>query len=209
MIFFITLIASAISAYLIGAIPTGFILAKIFKGVDIRNLGSSSTGATNVFRVAGKLPSLVTLVIDILKGVFVTTVIAAYAYPAVEILDYDFYRGLLGLIAICGHIWPVFLGFRGGKGVAATIGVLSVITPITLFLSLAVWFIIFSLTGYVSLASIVFGISIPVLACTLNQPFYTILLAVAICLINTYKHSANIRRLLKCEESKTNIFKRR
>jgi len=209
MMFYIVFIIAVVLSYLIGAIPTGYLMAKIFKGIDIRQFGSSNVGATNVYRVVGKLPGFATLVLDALKGVLVVAVIAGYTYSFVDILDYDFYRSLLGLIAICGHIWPVFLGFKGGKGVATTIGVLSIIAPVPLILSLLIWLVIFSLTNYVSLASIIFGIFLPVFSVILNESLYITLLAVTICIINSYKHSSNIKRLLKGEENKTILFKKK
>ncbi|MFA6078391.1 MAG: glycerol-3-phosphate 1-O-acyltransferase PlsY [Candidatus Omnitrophota bacterium] len=206
--FYIAFIPAVLSAYLIGAIPTGYIMARIFKGVDIRQFGSSNMGATNVYRVVGKLPGFVTLVLDALKGVLVVAVIAVYTYSFVDTLDYNFYRSLLGLIAICGHIWPVFLGFKGGKGVATTIGVLSIIAPIPLILSLLIWLIIFLLTSYVSLASIIFGIFLPIFSAVLNESIYITIFTVTICIINTYKHDSNIKRLLKGEENKTILGKK-
>lgn len=199
-------ILAALSAYLIGAIPTGFIMAKLFKGIDIRNFGSTNVGATNVYRVAGKVPGFITLILDALKGLIVVTLIAGYSYKFADAFDYDFYRSLLGLIAICGHVWPVFLRFRGGKGVATTMGVLIGLAPAALSLSLLVWLGIFMLTNYVSLASIIFGVSLPLFAVLLDQSFYIILLTVTICILNTYKHNPNIKRLLKGEESKIVIF---
>ncbi len=209
MIFCAAFIPAIILAYLVGAIPTGYIVARIFKGIDIRQFGSSNVGATNVYRVVGKLPGFATLVLDALKGVLVVVVIAGYSYSFVDILDYDFYRSLLGLIAICGHIWPVFLGFKGGKGVATTIGVLSIIAPIPLILSLLIWLVVFFLTSYVSLASIIFGIFLPIFSSIFNESFYITLFTVTICIINSYKHNSNIKRFLKGEENKTVLFKKR
>ncbi|MDD5496004.1 MAG: glycerol-3-phosphate 1-O-acyltransferase PlsY [Candidatus Omnitrophica bacterium] len=203
----ITTIAAALVSYLIGAIPTGFIVTKFFKGVDIRELGSSNVGATNVFRTTGKLPGVLTLVFDILKGVIVVTVVCDFAYSFTENLDYEFFRSFLGLTVICGHIWPVFLKFRGGKGVATTIGVMGIIAPLVLALSLGAWLAVFIPTNYVSLASLALGLSLPICAAFLNKSIYVVLLAVVICGLNTYKHKDNIKRLLKREERKTVIFK--
>jgi len=206
--FLIAIIISAILSYLIGSIPTGFILARVFKGVDIRRLGSGNVGATNVLRVTGKLPGALTLIIDILKGLFVVTMIAGYSYPFVEdVLYYDFYRVLLGFIAICGHIWSVFLRFKGGKGVATTIGVLIGVAPIALLMSLVAWLIVFFWTNYVSAASIVFGIILPIVSVMMNQSIYVTIFGILICLLNTYKHRDNIKRLIKGEETKTILFK--
>ncbi len=200
-------IFAVLSAYLIGSIPTGFLIARIFKGADIRSAGSKNVGATNVYRVAGKLPGFLTLLIDIGKGALVVTLVANFYYSFIQELDYDFYRVLIGLAAICGHIWPVFLKFKGGKGVATTIGVTSFLAPIELTLSLLVWLIVFIPTNYVSLGSIAFGISLPIFSIIFNQSIYIVLFCVTLCILNTYKHRENIIRLLKGEENKTILFK--
>jgi len=200
-------ILSVLSAYLIGSIPTGFLLTRIFKGTDIRMSGSKNVGATNVYRVAGKLPGFLTLFIDICKGVLVVTLVAQFYYSFMPDIDCIFFRAFLGLAAIFGHIWSVFLKFKGGKGVATTIGVTAVLAPIPLALSLLVWLIVFIPTSYVSLGSLAFGTSLPIFAIIFNEPFYTVMFCVIICILNSYKHKDNIKRLLKGEENKTKILK--
>lgn len=204
---FIFLLA-ILSAYIIGSIPTGFLMTRIFAGVDIRRAGSKNVGATNVYRVAGKLPGLATLLIDILKGALVVTLVAGFYHSFIQEIDYGLFATLLGVIAIFGHIWPVFLKFEGGKGVATTIGVTAVIAPIPLLLSLLVWLAVFIPTNYVSLGSLAFGLSLPICAIILNKPFYIVIFCVIICLLNSYKHKENIKRLIKREENKTRIFSR-
>lgn len=203
----LALIASVVLAYTIGSFPTSFILARTIKGIDIRQVGSKNAGATNVLRAVGKLPALITLAIDIFKGVVAVTLIANFFYSFGIDLDYNFYRGLLGLTVVCGHIWSVFLGFRGGKGVATTLGVAVGITPAALLPAVAIWVVVFYITNYVSLASIVTLVSFPIVACLLKYPFYTILFSVVICSVGIYKHRDNIVRLLKGRENKTHIFK--
>jgi len=205
---FFIFILSSLTAYLIGSIPTGFLMTKIFVGADIRSAGSKNVGATNVYRVAGKLPGLLTLIIDIIKGVIVVTLAADFFYGYLPDIDPIFYRTFLGLIVILGHIYSVFLKFKGGKGVATTIGVMAAIAPSVLFMSLAVWFIVFIPTNYVSLGSLAFGIALPISALLFDQPFYIVIFCVILCIINSYKHKENIKRLLKREENKTIIFSR-
>lgn len=205
---FIVFTASTLIAYLIGSIPTGFLMTKIFMGTDIRSAGSKNVGATNVYRVAGKLPGALTLVIDIIKGVIVVTIVADMCYSYLPDIDYIFYKTFLGLVAISGHIWSVFLKFKGGKGVATTIGVAGAIAPLVLISSLIVWLAVFIPTNYVSLGSLAFGISLPILAIIFDQPFYVVVFFVILCGINTYKHKDNIKRLIKREENKTIIFKK-
>lgn len=199
-------ISAVVSAYLIGSIPTGFLMTRMIKGVDIRGIGSKNVGATNVYRVAGKLPGLLTLIIDIAKGVLVVTLVAEFFYSFLPEVDNLFFTALLGLTVIAGHIWSVFLRFKGGKGVATTIGVSAVLSPFVLAASLIVWLMVFIPTKYVSLGSLAFGLSLPICAILFNQPFYVVAFFVTICLLNSYKHKENIKRLLKGEENKTILF---
>jgi glycerol-3-phosphate acyltransferase PlsY len=204
---FFVFILSCLTAYLIGSIPTGFLMTKIFIGADIRSAGSKNVGATNVYRVAGKLPGFLTLIIDVAKGIIVVTLVADFFYRYLPDVDYIFYKTLLGLIVILGHIYSVFLKFKGGKGVATTIGVTAAIAPLVLLVSLAVWLVVFIPTNYVSLGSLAFGIALPISALVFDQPFYVVIFCVILCMINTYKHKDNIKRLLKREENKTIIWK--
>ena len=209
MIAVLVFIVSVILAYLVGSFPTSFIMARATKGIDIRQVGSGNAGATNVLRSVGKLPALVTLVVDILKGVFVVTIMANFFYSYTENLDYDFYRSFLGLVAVCGHIWPVWLKFKGGKGVATTLGVAIGLAPLVLLPSLAIWLAIFFTTNYVSLASIIALIAFPITAIAFSEPIYLVLVSVVICSISIFKHSENIRRLLRGQENKTSLFRPR
>lgn len=193
-------------AYLIGSFPTSFILARTLKGIDIRQVGSGNAGATNVLRSVGKLPALITLVVDMAKGALTVTLVANFFYSMEIDLVFEFYQGLVGLAVVCGHIWPVFLRFRGGKGVATTIGVALGITPIAMLPALLIWAAVFYVSGYVSLASIISLVVFPLIACLLGYSFYTVLFSVVICSISVYKHKDNIKRLLKGQESKTKIF---
>ncbi|MDD3905974.1 MAG: glycerol-3-phosphate 1-O-acyltransferase PlsY [Candidatus Omnitrophica bacterium] len=204
VIFFIF---STVLGYMIGSFPTSFLMARALKGVDIRQVGSGNAGATNVLRSVGKLPALVTLIVDVLKGVFVVTIMANFFYGYIENLDYDFYRSFLGLVAVCGHIWPVWLKFKGGKGVATTLGVALGLAPIVLIPSSVIWLIIFFTTNYVSLASICALIVFPPFAIAFGQSFYLVLISAVICSISIFKHRENITRLLKRQENKTILFK--
>lgn len=200
-------IVSVVAAYLIGSFPTSFILAKFIKGVDIRQVGSGNAGATNVLRVAGKVPAIITLIVDLLKGVFVATLVAKFFYSFGIDLVYEFYQPFLGLVAVCGHIWSVFLRFKGGKGVATTLGVAIAIAPSALLPSLILWIVVFLLMSYVSLASIIALLAFPLFSALLNQSIYTTIIGAIICLISIFKHRTNIGRLLKGEENKTVLFK--
>ena len=203
------LVLSILSAYLIGSLPTSFILANIFKGIDIRDAGSKNAGATNVLRTVGKIPAVITLIVDVLKGVFAVTLAADFFYSFNIDLDYDFYRCLLGLVVVCGHIWSMFLKFKGGKGIATTLGVAIALAPKILLPSAIVWIAVFSMANYVSLASILALISFPIISIIFNSSIYITVLSVILCMISIYKHKENIKRLIRGDENKTYLFKKK
>jgi len=203
----IIFILSVAAAYFIGSIPTSYLLTKRLTGIDIRTAGSGNAGATNVLRVVGKAPAIATLVIDILKGVVAVTLLPALTYPALaDTVLRDFYVGCLALAVVAGHIWSCFLKFRGGKGVATTLGVAIALTPHALVPALLVWLVVFIASQYVSLASIIALLVFPIAVLFVNYSFYTVVFAVIICGIGIYKHRSNIGRLLKGEEHKTKLF---
>jgi glycerol-3-phosphate acyltransferase PlsY len=202
------LIASVVLCYLIGSIPTGFITAKLARRIDIRRFGSGNVGATNTFRVLGKTAGIAVLIVDILKGVVAVVVIGnhfCYDLP----VSAGIYRMILGLAVISGHNWTVFLKFRGGKGVATTAGVLiglgltRVFAPLLLAIPVVVWVVVFATMRYVSLASIVGAISLPVAACfTSTSTVWAVLFCAVIALMVVYRHKSNIRRLLVNQENR-------
>lgn len=217
----LTLTITLMSCYLIGSIPTAYIFGRIFKGIDIRKEGSGNVGATNVYRVAGKLPGLLVLLLDVLKGYVCTTFVpASFGIPPPklffslpfnlgEIAFFDvspppLYISLLfGLAAILGHNWSVFLRFKGGKGIATSTGVLLALMPQVLYICLAVWVVIFVLTRYVSLASILASIALPIIILVLNMDTKHIIFGITLCILSSYKHKSNIRRLLIGQEPRT------
>jgi len=189
-------------AYLVGSIPTSFIVARLLRGVDIRDYGSGNVGATNLSRVAGKKPAIFVLLVDIGKGIFAVTVVA-YIFAKADLnLDFYMFKLILGLAAICGHIWPVFLRFRGGKGVATSAGVMLIIAPKVLVIGILIWLIIVIITRYVSLGSILSSVSLPVSAAVLGEQIELVTFCVILCIIGTYKHKLNISRLIRNEEPK-------
>ncbi len=196
------IILSLITAYIIGSIPTAYLFAKLFKGVDIRKFGSGNVGATNAFRVLGKLPGILVLIIDIIKGLICPTLIVDFA----DLPQMDVWRIILSVVVVMGHNWTIFLKFKGGKGMATSLGALIGLavkiegTRFVLALSVVVWLFIFLLFGFVSLASIVAGISLPIFMVAFNQPVELVSLGVVLCLFMVFRHKANIRRLLNKEE---------
>ena len=190
-----------ISAYLIGSIPTGLVIARL-KGVDLRTVGSGNIGATNVGRALGKKWAVATFIGDALKGF-----VPAFAFPLLcgsACSSAPSLGVFCGVAAIAGHVWPVYLRFKGGKGVATSAGVLLGIAPIAALLGAVIWYVLFSTTRYVSLASIGASIAIPPVgwllyaANGLAVPIALTGLAVLV----IAKHWSNILRLLKGTESK-------
>ena len=197
-----------IISYLIGSIPTAYLVGKLIRGKDVRYEGSGNVGATNVFRVVGKFPGIVVLLFDITKGVAAVTLIGDFFTRFDVILAEECFRIILGFAVVCGHNWTVFLHFRGGKGVATGAGVLlglaarvSALWPV-LVLTVFVWGLVFLLTHYVSLASIIATVSLPLWMVVFNQPFRLVLFSAILCFFIVFKHRSNIRRLLRREEKK-------
>lgn len=196
--------AAVLAAYFIGAIPTAYIFGKILKGIDVREYGSGNVGATNVFRTVGKGPGIAVLVLDFLKGIFAVTVIPAVLQKVGFDVrtDGSFVILMLGAAAIAGHIWTVFLKFKGGKGVATTAGVMAGLSPVLFLSCFGVWVIIFAIWRYVSLASIAAAAALPVFAVLTGQGIGIILFCAVLCMVGVYSHKSNIKRLLQGQEKK-------
>lgn len=196
---------SLVIAYLIGSIPTAYIFGRILKGVDIREYGSGNVGATNVFRVVGKIPGIIALVLDILKG-FVVIKFVPGIFPDIFVGISPETQGgiliLLGGAAVAGHMWTIFLRFKGGKGVATTAGVMAGLAPGIFAAALGVWIFIFVLWKYVSLASIIAAISLPIFAVTAHKQITFIIFSTLLCMVGVYAHKDNIKRLLQGTEKK-------
>lgn len=199
-----------LAAYLLGSIPTAVWIGKSFYNIDVREFGSGNAGATNTFRVLGRRAGIPVLIIDILKG----TVAVALAYLSGFVYQSDEFINLqlgLGIAALMGHIFPVFAGFRGGKGVATILGIVICIVPVSCSLSLVAFLIVLFSTRIVSLSSMVAGITFPLflnLVMGNTNPILTVFsIVVAILLIIT--HRKNILRLLKNQENKVQLFSAR
>jgi glycerol-3-phosphate acyltransferase PlsY len=194
-------------AYLVGSIPSAVWLGKRFYKIDVREFGSGNAGATNTFRVLGKKAGIVVLVCDILKG-SMSVLLAFLSSYNVNSNQFVNLQLALGIAAVVGHVFPVFAGFRGGKGVATILGIVICLTPITSALGLIVFLTVLIVTRYVSLSSIMAGISYPILLKFIlkndNQTLFIFSIFVAILLVIT--HKKNISRLLKKQESRVNLF---
>jgi len=200
----------ALAAYFLGSIPTAVWVGKIRYGIDVREHGSKNAGATNTFRVLGKKPGIVVLSIDILKGftaVFLPFVLGGGAWGSDQLI---YLQLISALCAVIGHVLPVFAGFRGGKGVATSLGVIIGIHPPAAAICLGIFLVVFIISNYVSLGAMTAACSFPVLLVTLfgvRSPWliaFSIVLSAAV----IYAHKKNIGRLLKGEENKMNLFKK-
>lgn len=185
-----------ISCYLLGSIPFGYIVGKLFKGVDIREYGSGNIGAANAFRILGTSLASLVIIGDIGKGIF--------SIYLVQYLNIDSFLiiTIAGLAVICGHDWSVFLGFKGGKGIATTFGVIVALNPIISILAVVVWVIVIIITRYASLSSILAVISIMLFTILFKQPYEYIVLSAIIILLSIFKHKENIERLRTGKERK-------
>ncbi len=185
-----------ISCYLLGSVPFGYIVGKLFKKVDIREYGSGNIGATNALRILG--PQLASLVVigDIGKGIF-SIYLAQYFN-----IDSSLILTIAGLAVICGHNWSLFLGFKGGKGIATTFGVVFALNPTISILALIIGGVVVITTRYVSLASIFAVISIFIFTILFKQPYEYIIFSAIIMIIGIFKHKENIQRLKSKTERK-------
>jgi len=181
-------------AYLIGSIPFGVLVAKT-KGIDLKSAGSRNIGATNVLRTAGKLPALITLIGDFLKG-------AVAIFLCRAVLEGELWEALTGVSVILGHIYPVFLSFKGGKGVATGFGVLAVYSPLALIFILIIWLATALWTRYSSLAAILSYGALPIVSLLLNTAGIKLTFAIVITHLIILTHRDNIKRLLRGRESK-------
>jgi acyl phosphate:glycerol-3-phosphate acyltransferase len=197
-------------SYLLGAIPTAYIAGRVLKGIDISKHGSGNIGATNTFRVLGKGPGTFVLLFDIAKGFLAVTAVGGLLG-----IDTLWVLILLGLTAVIGHNWTVFLNFKGGKGIATSFGVLiglSIKVPpfgLVLLLTFGVWLVLFLIFGFVSLASIFAALVLPVLSLVTNQPIELVFLGVIVCLFVVIRHRSNITRLLSGQETRARFLKRK
>ena len=186
----------ALVSYLLGSIPFGFLLTKLFLKQDIRNIGSGNIGATNVLRAGNKLIGFSTLFLDILKAV-IPIVFIKYNFPNFIFIS--------SLSVFLGHVFPVWLKFKGGKGVATYVGILFCINYILGFVFIISWFVIFLLSKYSSLSSLLASLTIPIYHFFLiddKNHFFFIILFILI----FYTHRENIKRLKNNTESKTKIY---
>lgn len=194
-------------SYLLGAVPTAFIAGKMLKGIDIRHHGSGNVGATNTFRVLGKWPGIFVLLFDIFKGLIAVVVIGDLM--GIQLL---YLRILMGLVAIIGHNWTIFLKFNGGKGIATSLGVLIGLTikipsfGLVMGMTVGLWLVVFLLSGFVSLASVCAAVGLPIMSVLTDQLIELVFLSVTCCIFIVLRHRKNIKRLFSGQESRVDIW---
>ncbi|MBX7187079.1 MAG: glycerol-3-phosphate 1-O-acyltransferase PlsY [Vicinamibacteria bacterium] len=190
-----TLALLVLLGYAIGSIPSSFLVARLFGVKDVRTVGSGNVGATNVMRSAGKVPGVLALLLDASKGAVTVLLARAATASEVEVC-------VAGLFAVIGHLFPVWLGFRGGKGVATGAGLFLPLAPTALGAAVLVFIAAVATFRYVSLASILASLSLPVAAYLLGASFAVVTTAAAAALMVVVKHHANIGRLMRGAEPK-------
>lgn len=184
-------------AYLLGATPTSYVVARTFHGIDLRKHGSGNLGATNAFRVLGWRAAVPVMIVDVAKGWA-----PAFFFPRWDGADPLEWALAYGAAAVIGHVFSLFVGFRGGKGVATGAGVFMALAPWAALISLIVWGVIVTLTRIVSLASLLAAIVLPLAVFVTGEPPLKIWVSIALALFVLYAHRSNIRRLLRGEESR-------
>lgn len=204
-------ILCVIGAYLIGSIPSSLWLGKLFCGIDVRDYGSGNAGATNTFRVLGKWIGFPVLFIDVIKGylpVFLVTVVSTFDAGSVEMVNHQL---IAGIAAVLGHVFPVYAGFRGGKGIATLLGVLLAVHLQASLVSLGIFTVMFLLTGYVSLGSLSAAFLFPVVMVLIfkEQTPSLVYFSLSIAVIVLLTHQKNIERLLRREENKMHVLRLR
>lgn len=207
-------ISALIAAYLLGSIPTAVWLGQAFYGIDVREYGSGNAGATNTFRVLGKKAGLAVMIIDISKG-YTATKLAYFIGLSVtgprfsaQFVNYEL---ALGVIAVMGHLFPIFAGFRGGKGVATLFGMVLAVNPAAALLCVIVFVTVLLTTNYVSLSSICAGFTFPIgIVFVLQSSVKSeVLYGICVCVLILVTHQKNLERLLKGKESKVYLFRKK
>lgn len=201
-----------LAAYLIGSVPTAVWLGRLFYGIDVREHGSGNAGATNTFRVLGKKAGIPVLLIDILKGFGSVSLVGLAGDYKPMTNDFVEMQIALGVAAVLGHIFPVYAGFRGGKGIATLFGVIMAIHPLACLSAAGVFLVVFLTTNYVSLGSITAGISFPFIITFFFSDSALpamVLFAAMVAVLILITHQKNIERLLRRQESKIRLVKKK
>lgn len=208
----VNLIIAIILAYLIGSIPTSVWIGRIFYNIDVRKEGSGNAGATNTIRVLGYKAGIPVLLLDIFKGWFAVYISNFFwdgtlTFP--DLVDFDI---ILASAAVVGHVFPIYVGFKGGKGIATLLGIGIALFPYGALIAVVIFAITLIITGYVSLSSIVASVTFPIVELIFlgNTEYISLtILAIAVAVFVPIIHHKNIQRLLKGEESKFTIKRKK
>lgn len=212
-----------ILSYLIGSIPTSIIISKAAKGIDIREHGSGNAGGTNVMRVLGWKHGLLVILLDALKGVLAVIVVARLHYGSIPFEnatpfdDFTLVQIIAGISAVIGHIWTVFAGFKGGKGIATALGMLLMIVTVDMLIAIGVFILVVTFSRYVSLGSLAGAIAVPLTLIVRENVFnadiqnYSTVLPflIFVSLLVIFTHRKNVIRLLNGSESKISFSKKK
>jgi glycerol-3-phosphate acyltransferase PlsY len=196
----VTVAPVLVLAYLLGSIPFGLLAGRL-RGIDIRTVGSRNTGATNVFRTLGRGPGVAVMAADILKGL-VAVLVARW-------LTDDPWPVVAGVLAVLGHVFPVWLRFRGGKGVAVAAGALLGLMPLVGAGLVVIWLVLVLVTRYVSLASIVAALALVPLALVVGEPRLYVAVGGVMSVLVIYRHRGNVQRLLRGQELRIELGRAR
>lgn len=210
-------------SYLVGSIPVSIILSKLIKGVDIRNYGSGNAGGTNASRLLGKKIGILVIFLDAMKGVVAVVLISrlyfgSFPFPnTTPFDDFTLVQIMAGIAAIIGHIWTIFAGFKGGKGIATGLGVLISVVTLDLLFALGIFLVVMYISKYISLASISAAVSVPLIMIIrenifgVDIPSYHTLLpfVIGISLLVIYTHRSNLDRLINGNENKISLSKKK
>ncbi|MEJ7778391.1 MAG: glycerol-3-phosphate 1-O-acyltransferase PlsY [Daejeonella sp.] len=207
-------ISALLLAYLFGSIPTAVWIGQAFYGIDVREYGSGNAGATNTFRVLGKKAGVAVMFLDIFKGYTATNLaymIGLSVTGPQNSVQFVNYQLALGISAVMGHLFPVFAGFRGGKGIATLFGMILAVQSEAAMLCVLTFIIVLMISKYVSLSSILAGFTFPLSIIFIFQsPIRSVVLyGMSICILILVTHQKNIERLIKGKESKVNLFKKK
>ena len=209
-------------SYLVGAIPTSIIVSKAVKGIDIRQHGSGNAGGTNVMRVLGWKHGMMVIILDALKGVLAVIVVARLHYGGLPFAnvspfdDFTLVQIIAGISAVVGHIWTVFAGFKGGKGIATALGMLLMIVTIDMLIAVGVFLIVVTISRYVSLGSVLAAVTVPtamffrenVLHDSITSYNTLLPFVIAVSLLVIYTHRKNVVRILNGTENKLSFKKK-
>jgi acyl phosphate:glycerol-3-phosphate acyltransferase len=193
-----------ILAYVIGSVPSAVWVGKLFYGIDVREHGSGNAGATNVIRVLGYKAGIPVMILDVFKGWASVQVVFLFPHPGLSEDFITYVRICMAFAAVLGHVFPVFAGFKGGKGVGTLAGVAIALYPTALLVVLVLFISILALTKYVSLASIICGVSFPLIVIFITRQYHPglMILSVVVAVFIPLTHLKNIKRLIRGEENK-------